>query len=364
MTYILFSLAVLFGLTMRKSKICTIYIISVMVFLAVFCYKCADIANYKTEYEQALGADSFRYIGYTYLLRLSANVGLSWIQYRLLFYLTIFIILVSAIKMLTRNVNIVLALYLITYYGKDVVQMKSHIADVISFFAIALFIKHVSDGKSFKNFGTVASIILLMISALMHFSAAFYLIAFFVFAMLYHKKNMTKKMMVILFVLIAAMYSGAISIIAQYANQLGILSDMRYLSGWFQINTRYGYLIPVLFAIIAILSCNLSIYPGEENNYNSDSRSEINILLSRFMITSLMLIPLFVLNTTYDRLMRVYILIALSCYANRKIYFQMSRVKFISLVLTIFTIVFALYSETYAYYDSTLGAILKYNSIL
>ena len=155
MTYILFISAVALGLIFKKSKICTAYILTVMILLSAFCYQCADLANYKVEYEQASGADSFRYIGYKYLLRLSTNAGLSWVQYRCVFYTVLFVILYIAIKLLTQNANIVLSLYMITYYGIDVIQMKSHFADVISFFAFAYLIKQISDGKSFKSWGTV-----------------------------------------------------------------------------------------------------------------------------------------------------------------------------------------------------------------
>ena len=86
MTYILFSFAVLFGLVMRRSKVCTVYIVAVMIFLATYNYQNADIDNYEVGYSVALQSESFRYIGYSSLLKFSANAGLSWIQYRFLFY--------------------------------------------------------------------------------------------------------------------------------------------------------------------------------------------------------------------------------------------------------------------------------------
>ena len=231
---------------------------------------------------------------------------------------------------------------------------------MLALLGIAMFIKCISDGKPFKSWKTVISFLLLALSALMHFSAAFYLIAIIAFAMLYNRKNMTKKMIAILIIILAAIYGGAISIISQYANQLGILSDMRYLTTWFQIRTRYGYLISTAFVIISVLSCNLYRYVGKAKDI-IESESETNILLSKFMITALML---FILNTTYDRLMRVYILIALSYYANEKIKIKMSRIKFISLVFQAITIALSFYFGTYAFYSTTLGSILNYNSIL
>ena len=365
MTYILFIFAVVLGLAFKRSRICTVYILTVMIILAAFNYQSADIANYRMEYAQAIDAnvDSLRYVGYSYLIKLSANAGLSWEQYRVIFYAVTFVLLSVAIRILTKNVNLVLAIYLITYYGIDVIQMKSHIADVLAFFGIAFIVKCLSEGKPLKNWRTVFSVFLLLLSALMHFATAFYVLAFVMFVLLYRHKDMTKKIIIMLLVILAAIYGNVLSIIVHYANQLGILGDLNYLEGWLHVATRYGYLIQVAFVVSAVLSCNLFRYAGEEDN-SLDSRSEIDLLLSRFLITALMLIPLFVINTTYDRLMRVYILIALCCYANEKIKVNMSRVRFLSLVFEVVTIMFAFYVGTYSFYSTTLGSIFKYNSIL
>lgn len=362
MTYVLFSFAVLFGLTMRKSKVCTVYIVAVMIFLATYNYQNADIANYEIGYSAALQSEFFRYIGYSSLLKFCTNAGLSWIQYRFLFYTVIFILLVIAIKMLTKNVNMVLAFYLITYYGIDVVQMKSHIADTIAFFVVSYMIKYFAAGKSIKSWRTIFAMVVLILSGLMHFSAIFYLFAFFVFVALYHSKNMAKKMIVMLFAAIIVIYGGFISIISQYANLFGILGDMDYLENWFQVHTKYGYLVPTFFVIAAVLSCNLDKHSTLFES--SDNQLKINMLIGRFMLTSLILIPLFILNTTYDRLIRAYILIALSYYANEKIVSRMPWSKVIAVIFALITIVFSFYSGTYSFYDTTLGAILKYNSFM
>ena len=363
MTYILFGSAVLIGLVVKKSKICTVYITAIMFFLATYNYQNADINNYQISFSSARHAESFRYIGYANLLRFTSNIGLSWVQYRFIFYIFVFVILIFAINMLTKNVNMVLALYMVTYYGIDVVQMKSHLADVLAFFAIAYIIKCLSDGKTLYNWRTGFSILMLLISVLMHFSAVFYLSTFVMFVLLYRQKNMTKKMIVILIVVLVSIYGGALSIIARYANQLGILGELNYLETWMQVRTRYGYLIPTAYVLIIVFSCNFD-KPIILQNEVTDKSTSINILISRFMITSLMLIPLFVLNTTYDRLLRVFVLLALSYYANKQVHIHMSRIKFISLVFAIMTITFAFYSGTYAFYDTTLGSILKYNSLI
>lgn len=366
MTYILFILAVLLGLMMRKSKICTVYIFTVMVVLAAFNYQNADFVNYQASYSTALQTKSFRYVGYSGLLKFSTNIGLSWLQYRVVFYIFVFIILVCAIKMLTKNVNIVLALYLVTYYGMDVVQMKSHIADTIAFFAISYVIKYIAKDEQLRNWRIILAMALLVLSSFLHFSAVFYIPAFLVFIILYRRKNMTKKMIAIAGVALVAVYGGIITIVTQYANKLGLLGDMSYLEGWLHRNTGLGYLLSVAFIAAAILSCNLN-----NRNENAlilvslDSRQRINILLSRFMLTLLMLVPLLIVNSQFGRLIRVYILILLSYYANKQIRFRASSVRFIAMILSLLiTIGFSIYDSSYSFYDTTLGAILKYNSLL
>lgn len=366
-TYILFIIAIVLGLVLKKSRICTVYITSVMVFLAAYNYQNADIANYKIEYLTAQNIDSFRYIGYSSLIKLCSDVGMSWLFFRVMIYSVSFVLLAVTVRLLTKNVNFVLAIYLITFYGIDVVQIKTLVSNIMAFFAISVTVKFLSENTSLKNplrnWRIIFSVIVLTLSIFIHFSVVFYLLAFFVFIMLYHRKNMTTKMVVMLLIMLAAIYGGAISVVARYANQLGILGDMNYLASWFQVSTRYGFLIPTAFAITAILSCNLTTYM-EPLTEPMDSKEKINMLLSKFMITALMLVPLFVVNTTYDRLIRVYVLISLSYYANVHINVSLSKVRFVSMIFALITIAFSFYEGTYVFYDSTLGAILKYNSVI
>ena len=133
MTYVLFCAAVIFGFFLKKSKICTVGIVSIMLILAVYNYQSADMANYEFSYQNVLAIDSFRYIGFTAILSFCAKAGLTWIQFRWLYYITSYALMIVGIHLITKNVNLVLSLYMITYYGIDVVQMKQLLANSISF---------------------------------------------------------------------------------------------------------------------------------------------------------------------------------------------------------------------------------------
>lgn len=361
MTYVLFGSAVVLGLFLKKSKICSAYIIIIMLILSIYNYQSADMNNYKTSYALALETDSFRYLGYSMIIKCCAKIGLSWLQYRWLFYITVFSLLYIAIRMLTKNVNMVLALYLITYYGIDVVQMKSHIADVLAFFAIAYMVKSLSEGKMLKSWRTVFSIFILFLSALMHFATVFYLSAFVMWAIMYRQKNMTKKMIAIAVVALVLMYGGIVTVVAQYANQLGILGDMNYLGNWFVRKTHLGYLLPSIFVVMVVLSC---VIPKQILTKEVVDIQPTLLFSKQFIITSVMLLPLFVMNVTYIRLIRVYVLLALINYAEGKIKLEMTKTELLCALASVMTIMMSIYDGTYAFFDTTLGSILKYNSML
>ena len=197
MTYVLFCAAVISGLFLKKSKICTACIVSIMLILAIYNYQSADIANYEHQYQNALSTGSFRYIGFTMILTFCAKAGMTWIQFRWLFYIVVYSLMIIGIRLITKNVNLVLSLYMITYYGIDVVQMKSTLANIISFFATVYLINNIIKKKHFIGWKITAAYVMLSIAVLIHFSTVFYLVIALLYMIFYNRKNFTNKFFII-----------------------------------------------------------------------------------------------------------------------------------------------------------------------
>lgn len=356
MAIIIFISAIVLGIVFRKSKICTAYILIVMYILAALKTSSADHELYRYNYNNLAGSLGNRYAGYTMFQKFFYDMRLTFEQYNLAFYLIVLSFLVIAIRILTKNINSVLSYYMIFSYAIDVVQMKSFIADTFSLIGIAIVIKMMSskDRKTSMKTWAIAAICMI-IAASMHFVNAFYLILIAIYLIMKNRKNIGKRMFALSVAAILMSYSSILTIILNYGSLIGIVSNIDYLSAYITRSGRFGFLLYAVWILIIIFSCRFN----REHLLNNNEQSEISI----FILTSLMIIPLLMLNSEFSRLLRIYMILLYIFYSK----VERKRVIMIKNVLN-----YGAYAGAIAFpffyiignlFEGTLESLLKYNMI-
>nr|WP_027871073.1 EpsG family protein [[Eubacterium] cellulosolvens] len=358
MTFLLFVSAILAGLLFRKSKLCTIYIFAIMYVFSAYRTFDADYNAYLIGYNNLSRGTAYRYVGYSSFLKIFSNMGLSFDAYNRIFFLIVFILLLVSVRLLTRNINAVLALYLIYPYSLDVVQMKSCIADILALISIVLVINlktHYLDEERKRKIASVVAIMSLFLAACMHFSAAYYSLTLALYLVVRNRENLGIKMLVLSCSMIALLYSGFLVIIIRFANKLGILGELDYIFQWTTKSTRYGYLL--YFAIIGLMVLSTT-YNHVEMIKNKRQQE-----LRYFLMSSLLILPFVFLNAHYLRLLRIYIILTYSIFADQDRSSVITGKRILNNIMCFVTISVLFYFEIANNYSNVLGALLNYNSL-
>jgi hypothetical protein len=357
MTYVLYCFSILTGLAFRKNKLITLFILLTMYVFAAFKTTDADMDNYVCGYYSASDEGIYRYAGFTLFVKIMSTLQLDFEQYLCVFYLMVFGLMFIGIRKLTKNVNFVFASYLISCYAMDVVQMKSALADSIVLFAFAYYF-----GKSErvnKRRACITACILLL-ATFIHFSALFYLVAFFLYLILKGKKYYLIGILLITGMSFVFVSGIGLSIFLSMGSALGMLgNDNEYLSGWMDRNTRLGFLIPFLdvffIAIPYWLLYNRKKFEGVQNTFNQ---------LGLFMCTVVLMLPLLYLNVTFTRLFRIYLILSAVVVSNYGIRLKYKNYELFTLLLFFISLIYTFFIDTYQFWDGTLGALLNANALL
>lgn len=355
MASVLYCLSIFFGLAFRKAKWITVFILITMYVLAVFKTTDADMLNYLHGYYAA--SDEGRYAGFTLFIQTISSLQLDFEQYLCVFYFIVFGIMTIGIRKLTKNINFVLASYLISSYALDVVQMKTAFADSIVLLAFAYFF---GNENSFSKKQISITIGILFLAMFIHFSVAFYLLAFVIYLILRGKKYYLIKILLIT-AAFAILFSGVgFSTILSIGSILEMLGDdNEYLSGWMNQGTRLGFLVPfleVFFIVSPYLLLRNKIVEVEEKN--------TTIELKLFIYTVILTIPFLYLNVNYTRLFRIYLILSAVMISNYGIRLKYKLHELLMLLLFFVSLIYTFITDTYQYWDTTLGALLNANGFL
>jgi hypothetical protein len=356
MTSVLYCLSIVGGLVFRKAKLITIFILMTMFILAAFKTTDADMINYLNGY-YAAGSDEGRYVGFTLFIKIISSLNLDFEQYLCIFYLIVFGILLIGIRKLTKNINFVLASYLISCYAMEVVQMKSALADSIVLFAFAYYF---GNGNQFSKKRASVTACLLFLAVFIHFSVVFYLGAFLLYLSFKGRQYYFIKILLITIICMFLFSEIGLGSILSIGSTLGMLgNDNEYLSRWFEQGTRLGFLIPFLevFFIIApyLLLQNKERIEEERNTFRE---------LKLFMYTIVLTLPLLFLNVTFTRLFRVYLILSSVIVSDYGIRLKYKPHEFCVLLLFFISLIYAFFIDTFQSWETTLGALLNANGIL
>lgn len=330
-----------------------------MVGLAAFRTKSADLPNYYMEYKSLYkwSQDNIRYIGFSkfeYLF--SVIFKMDFQNYLTVFYLFCFVVIIMCIKSLTQNVNPVLSCYLIYSYALDVVQMKTMIAETFAITGICLLLYYLKEkGTTYKNKNMIpiVSLLFILFAGMMHFSTVYFVVPWFFLLLHCKKKNISRKLFKYVVIAFIALYGGLLTFLLKFANQLGLVSDLSYLSIWTTKNTNMGWLLYTLVIMIMFIVCRL--LPCKQDN---------NYYIKSYVETSVFLIPLLIMDVTYFRNIRISFIFFYSYIVNRRFSKEMSLKEFVGYILFILLMIYVFILDLYPVYDGTLGALLNNNSLL
>lgn len=359
MAVIIFLSAIFMGLISRKSKICTVYILVVMYILAAFRTYDADYNTYRIGFQNLYNSTEYRYAGYTLFQKFFYNLGINFNQYNWVFFLIVFLLLFIGIKLLTDNVNIVLSCYMIYSYALDVIQMKSAIANALTLITIAIIIRityiECEGNKKTGAFIRLIALFCLLTAVAMHFSTLFYVFAIIIYLMIRNRQHIGKHIFFLMIVSFILIFSGFLVVIMKFANGLGIISDIDYLSHWTIKSTRFGFLIYFVIIALIIFSCRFNkakmIYDEEQ------------LAISNFILTSMLVAPLLYLNGHYSRLLRIYMILMYVFFSRLPKGYVFTRKKLLNYLLFSFAIIIFYYVDISLNYTETLGSLLQYNQL-
>lgn len=359
MALALFISAIIAGLIFKKSKICTIYMFAIMYIFAAYRTYDADYNTYLIGYNNLGNASAYRYAGYSLFVRFFYNLGFDFETYNHLFFLIVLVLLIIAIRLLTKNINVVLACYLVYSYSLDVIQMKSAIADVLALLSIAIIINinsNAIESEKRRKLMWCVGILCLGIAVYMHFSTLYYVIALVIYNLNRNRKNIGLRVIIISGVLTGLLYSGLLLLIMRYANVLRILGDLDYMSHWAQKSTRYGYLIYILIITLLIVSCRYN----QNEMIKNDRQREV----SNFIFTALLIIPFVFLNGQYSRLIRDYMILTYVIFAEQERSVVITGKRIVNNLMCIGAISLLFYLDIASNYENVLGALLRFNSLV
>ncbi len=374
MTLILYISALVAGLIFRRSKICTIYILSVMYILSAFNVKNADYATYQSSYQNMLGSGRtlFRYRGYTDFTYLFGSNGIDFEHYMIYFYLIMFVIMIVAIRLLTEKVNPVLSYYMIFSYGIDVVQMKSLFADVLILLAVSLLIRNevIKAEDEMDHAAKVKRRILrrslpymiLIYAVTIHFSALFFLACSLLFVTIKNKGKMLKRVFYISIFFSVLIYVGFLPVVMHYANVLGILGDMDYMMHWATRSTRFGFILTFVLVGLVVIAINVDRLSWDRD----DTRDRVGLkykFIADYTLTAMLALPFLVMNGHFSRLIRPYMILMYIYYVHKKKMQKIRTGELIGYLCYMGSIVYAFWIDIYPSMEGTLGALLEFNRL-
>jgi hypothetical protein len=165
MLLIIYIAAILLGFFFPKSKICSIFLIGLLVFLFTVSKNHADYSGYLGTYESIINnksiyTDYFEKFepAYKSLVKSSVYVGFSYETFLFTISSILFISVYYCILGLTKFPNPVLASYLIYPFLLDIVQLRNFIGECFLFFSLYFLLKN-------KKYSVVFATISLAIAA-------------------------------------------------------------------------------------------------------------------------------------------------------------------------------------------------------
>ena len=354
MTYFLFFSAILVGLIFKKSKIAGAYILLSLYTLSAFNYHNADYYAYTISYRHSSSSE-FRYFGYSVITNFFFFFLIPYEDYLKIIFVIILVMLYFAVNLITNKPNLVLALFTIFSFGIDAIQIKAFSSEVLSLLSIVIIIKLLSlnHDEKHRKYLYIIAFALSIAGSLLHYSGIYYVAIEIVYLLIVHRKKIKRSILVILGLFALMLYSGLLPIVLRIGHSVGVISNIDYLSQWVVRKTRFGFIITFIGVFLLLASI---AYKGDDS-----SDTPLQSVIREFLFTSVLILPLLIMNWTYDRLLRVYAILLYAYFANKRICAIISFKQVSSILVLLSFVSYMFYIDIFMSYEGTLGAIFKYS---
>lgn len=296
-TLVFFLGAIFLGLLKPRSRIVSLLLLMLIFIIIAYRNDGIDFDNYMEEYECAIfqTSEDIHYVGWLLLEKIGHEFHLSFREFVIFITLLSCICLYIGLRQITINVNFALALFLIYPFGLDAVQMRMFLIDSILVYACLYLVKKTPTNKN------CIFLILTILAASIHFAASIFVLNILVSILL--KRCVKKKYFMILLSVVILM---VIFILKSEALNSLLISVNPRIEYWLNSRMHFGWIIPVGFTILIF---SMLIYCTNILN-NTKFYSKIDFdKYSAVVYSLLLLIPFLMIDVTFDRLWRVYLLL-------------------------------------------------------
>lgn len=295
------------GLIASKSKIITILDVIFFIISSGLRTQGGDYVIYVNEYRWApyqTSAD-VKYPGFLKIEQFTFDHGINFEHFLILVAIIGFILMIIGVYQVTDNPNTLLSLYMLYPFGHDAIQMKTFTADAIIIFALPLILKlDLNNKKKIDTIKILIYFLLCIIAASIQYSIIFYGIIAIIYIFVSNKYQL-KTLIAVDIVSILLIYSG---ILPRMLSNLDFRGSSR---NYITLNTRFGMLFPIILTILIYCISQKTIELSKKNGLIKINNINIDNY-QKYIQCILILIPLFCLDITYNRLWRIFLILIYS----------------------------------------------------
>lgn len=262
-----------------------------------------DLRNYITSYDQVINNTitfnlSLREPGYFIIMKIFANLGISYHGFIACIGLICYLLIFSTVKKYTNNYNYICFLYMIHLFVFDIIQMRNFISVSIIVYAIRYLVEYTNKGK-------IKYIICILIASTIHNTALFFLILIII------KRNNTNSFVKFIAIfsivgcIIVFFNGGKIPFISEIMNNLlegtvrgtylNVVVPLRYIISLF--------LLQIVNFTMILICRNQSNKIYNKEKISNEQREFINLIFWANTI-AFMFLPLYMQSINFYRLMR------------------------------------------------------------
>ena len=303
-----------------------------------------DYSNYLFAYEQLQFTVGRFEWGYTFLSKLFFNLGMSFIDFRVMLSALSILAIIISIRLFNANVPFVLCLYFLFPFLIDIVQIRN-------FTMLAFVLLGGSCLISSKRSKYLLCLFFILIGASFHTIGYFYLVIIPLHILITRNKSKFIHIMLAFVVMLSVLL--LIPFVRQgFANVTSLFASsyaVQYLEQG--INTHFIFIWLIEFCALAVL------YPVIQDN-----QKKVVEIVYAFVLATCLALPLYVLNGSAFRIVRnifplLYIVMPLGVKAVKSL-----LGKYLYILLCIFMVCVAMLLQYTHLFDSSLVPILFENT--
>jgi uncharacterized membrane protein YccF (DUF307 family) len=339
------------GWIWRKNKFVTALYLFFMVAAIGFRTQGADYLTYEAEYLWAKGSAyvDINYWGYYFIMHIEQFYNIDFETHLVIMAIVSCALYYLGIKRLSNNVNIVYALFLIYPFIHEAIQTRTFLADALVLCVLPILLREKRNKKQ-RNIDYLIFFVVSGISLTIHFLTIIYIACAILYIFMPRENNVFK-------IGLLAILTYLTIITNIFPKLLGGINERA--AYWLTSRTSWGALIAISFTIgIWYLTkyCIACLKKAEIHTIKDIPLENLN----KFTDYSLIIIPLFAYDVTFDRLWRIFLILLYACVSNVLFLKSCKREHRISISILIFVLVGALFMYEG---ESSLLEIMKNNAL-